>query len=212
MLSLLPQGAGIAGAAAAKTLTDFGCKVLILEARDYIGGRMPSQIVTEGGYTFPVHLGANWIHGDSDNPLFCLNNQLDLVWTQQFPNEGTKFTDPAIANSTRTFFRARSGNVYDTLPNGIGNLSLPLGALVRAYMVENYDVNVGPYIMEVNATGNVFGVPDVPVNRQLDFYLKKYPDIKGDLLDMLLIVSSSSSSLASFCQHRCLLSLSHHLL
>ena len=51
-------GAGMAGAAAARTLADAGCEVLVLEARDRIGGRI--HTFTDWGY--PLELGANWIH------------------------------------------------------------------------------------------------------------------------------------------------------
>lgn len=53
-------GAGAAGIAAARKLHDAGYEVLVLEARDRIGGR----VHTDYSYTgFPVELGAEFIHG-----------------------------------------------------------------------------------------------------------------------------------------------------
>jgi monoamine oxidase len=53
-------GAGAAGLASARRLTDAGVDVLVLEARDRIGGRTWSYDFG-GGTT--IDLGASWIHG-----------------------------------------------------------------------------------------------------------------------------------------------------
>jgi len=188
---LLLQGAGMAGLAAAKTLADFGCKVTVLEARDYIGGRVASQIVTEAGYTFPLHKGANWIHGDRDNPLYCLNKQMNLVWTQQLQGEGFNNTPTSIANLTRNYFIARSGNVYDTLPDGCGILTPKMAQLAGGYGEMIFEQNFVPWLHAVTA-GNLFNVTDIPVNRMLDWYIKSQ-NITGDDLDLLLLVSKQAA-------------------
>ena len=54
-------GAGIAGLAAAAKLGDAGFSVLVLEARDRIGGRIFTQKDTTS--EFPIELGAEFIHG-----------------------------------------------------------------------------------------------------------------------------------------------------
>jgi monoamine oxidase len=54
-------GAGAAGLAAAGELAAAGKNVLILEARDRIGGRIWTR--REAGLTAPVELGAEFIHG-----------------------------------------------------------------------------------------------------------------------------------------------------
>lgn len=58
-------GAGIAGLTAARLLTRYGHRVLVLEARDRIGGRVHTDRV-DGRVT---DLGASWIHGVDDAPL-----------------------------------------------------------------------------------------------------------------------------------------------
>lgn len=67
-------GAGISGTAAASALHSKGLRVIVLEARDRIGGRVyTTQTTLSNGKKFEVDLGASWIHGaGSDNPLVGL--------------------------------------------------------------------------------------------------------------------------------------------
>jgi UDP-galactopyranose mutase len=58
-------GAGISGLSAAKNLHNKGFDVTILEAKDYVGGRIKTETVQ--GEKF--ELGASWIHGDKNNPV-----------------------------------------------------------------------------------------------------------------------------------------------
>lgn len=64
-LTVLVVGAGVAGLAAARSLYDAGAQVIVLEARDRIGGRTTS--VERSGAV--LDLGASWIHGVEGNPL-----------------------------------------------------------------------------------------------------------------------------------------------
>jgi monoamine oxidase len=59
-------GAGMAGLRAAQVLTQAGKNVVILEARDRIGGRV---LTDRTGFGFPIELGASWIHDSNKNPL-----------------------------------------------------------------------------------------------------------------------------------------------
>ncbi|TDN44311.1 monoamine oxidase [Curtobacterium flaccumfaciens] len=61
-------GAGVAGLAAARALALGGQRVVVLEARDRIGGRT----WTDSTLGVPVDLGASWIHGVDGNPLWAL--------------------------------------------------------------------------------------------------------------------------------------------
>lgn len=63
-------GAGIAGLGAARTLSDRGYEVVVLEARDRLGGRC----YTKDG----IDLGAHWIHGTEGNPTTNLARQLSV--------------------------------------------------------------------------------------------------------------------------------------
>ncbi len=60
-------GAGICGLTAAIELAAKGQHVLMLEAQDYIGGRMKSIPVGDGLY---FNEGAHWFHGGDINPFY----------------------------------------------------------------------------------------------------------------------------------------------
>lgn len=58
-------GAGMAGMGAARDLVDAGREVVMLEARNRIGGRT----WTDMSLGLPMDMGASWIHGPKGNPL-----------------------------------------------------------------------------------------------------------------------------------------------
>ena len=69
-MAIIVIGAGIAGLAAANELKAHGESVIVLEARDIIGGR----IRTDHSLGIPLSLGPQWIHGSEGNPLVKLAN------------------------------------------------------------------------------------------------------------------------------------------
>lgn len=68
-------GAGVAGLTAAEELSAQDKKILILEARDRLGGRVYSDY----SWGFSIDLGASWIHGASGNALNDLVGNYPVV-------------------------------------------------------------------------------------------------------------------------------------
>ncbi|QYI96169.1 FAD-dependent oxidoreductase [Curtobacterium flaccumfaciens pv. flaccumfaciens] len=92
-------GAGIAGLAAARALALGGQRVVVLEARDRIGGRT----WTDSSLGVPVDLGASWIHGVDGNPLWALASAFGIdnveftVGSFQFDGRPIAWHDPSGA-------------------------------------------------------------------------------------------------------------------
>ncbi|KAL7611417.1 polyamine oxidase 2 isoform X2 [Lactuca sativa] len=73
--SVIVVGGGFAGIAAARALHDASFRVILLESRERIGGR----VRTDYSFGFPVDLGASWLHGVcKENPLAPLIGRLGL--------------------------------------------------------------------------------------------------------------------------------------
>ncbi|SDN73946.1 Monoamine oxidase [Cryobacterium flavum] len=64
-LDTIVVGAGVAGLTAARLLAKAGRSVVVLEARDRVGGR----VYTDRTDGLVADLGASWIHGVTDNPV-----------------------------------------------------------------------------------------------------------------------------------------------
>lgn len=68
-------GAGIAGLAAAKALTEGGYSVIVLEGRMRSGGRISTS---KKWVDQPIDLGASWIHGKNGNPITSIATSLQI--------------------------------------------------------------------------------------------------------------------------------------
>ena len=90
-------GAGVSGLAAAAELNKHHYKILVLEARNRIGGRVWSM--PQWGTT--IDLGASWIHGIDNNPLRKIVNDLSIT------------TKPTTYASTDVRLKLQDMDYYD---------------------------------------------------------------------------------------------------
>jgi polyamine oxidase len=95
-------GAGMAGLVAARLLHDSGLSVIVLEARDRLGGR----IWTNHSLGAPVDLGGSWIHGIDGNPLtaWCAALGIELMESRG----DRRLIDPRAQTDTREAQRRRA--------------------------------------------------------------------------------------------------------
>src|SRR5438105_15688048 len=68
-------GAGAAGLGAAQALKDSGLSVIVLEARDRVGGRSHTVMAAPG---IPFDLGCGWLHSADQNSFVKIAEQLNF--------------------------------------------------------------------------------------------------------------------------------------
>ncbi|TFD91262.1 flavin monoamine oxidase family protein [Cryobacterium serini] len=93
-------GAGIAGITAARQLVDDGFNVVVIEARDRIGGRIDT---VSGDWPFPIERGPSFVHGTAEN---FLDDELTALGVRLLPFPRT----PEV--------RTRAGAVVEVSPLG----------------------------------------------------------------------------------------------
>jgi len=81
---VLVVGAGLAGLSAAARLVDNGQEVLVLEARDRVGGRTEGGALSDGT---PIELGGQWI-GPTQTRMYELVEDLGLETFRTFNDDG----------------------------------------------------------------------------------------------------------------------------
>ncbi|WPT16956.1 Polyamine oxidase 4 [Picochlorum sp. SENEW3] len=97
-------GAGMAGVTAARELSDAGISVIVLEARDRVGGRTYSLNTSEG----PVDAGAMWIHDAQEgNELYDFAKEKgEKISRLQNYNSGTIYSTENTKLPTVDWIRA----------------------------------------------------------------------------------------------------------
>lgn len=120
-------GAGVAGLSAARDLAAAGASVIVLEARDRIGGRVHTNM----SWGLPVEMGAAWVHALKGNPVVPLTQQagLNLVPCNY---ASQVIRDTVTARISPAGYRA--GNAVDRLSDRLADSSPPAGTSVASWM------------------------------------------------------------------------------
>jgi monoamine oxidase len=107
-------GAGASGLSAARFLADAGLQVVVLEARDRLGGR----IRTNRDLVTPVDLGAGWIHGEVDNPLSPLAEEFGSeLFATNFDSVTMIDADGSDATAAGIELYLRMGAIEENTPS-----------------------------------------------------------------------------------------------
>jgi len=129
-------GAGLTGLTLANLLMKNGQSVLVLEARDRIGGRIHTHTTTDGA---EVEMGATWYFPHFNN-LFKSMKSMDLGLMEQFM-KGYTMQEGSVGSTPRRFYEAGDGdmfrikggtsNLVRTLYNKIGQDKVELSQIVK---------------------------------------------------------------------------------
>ncbi|KAK9897234.1 amine oxidase [Cystobasidium minutum MCA 4210] len=126
-------GAGVSGLSCASELVNAGHPVLVLEARDRIGGRAHTYV--DPKVNVPFDLGASFIHGLAGNPLAELAKEHKLklfhpdsvagpdpavshIWSPEGPPLPTELSNRLAFNSMRTAFETSVEHAQER-PDGL---------------------------------------------------------------------------------------------
>lgn len=153
-------GAGVSGLSAARALASQGQKVVVLEARDRIGGRLHTERL-DGRVT---DLGASWIHGIDGGPLHNLTRSFGMADVEftvgsyqpggrpiaYYGPDGARLSDAAaeqfIADAARVEVRLTA--VIEAMPPGNSYAEAARTAVAQVAEAEGWDAERSARVVE----------------------------------------------------------------
>jgi monoamine oxidase len=131
-------GAGAAGIGAARRLIELGLDVIVIEARERIGGRafsMPTQL------GIAVDLGCEWLHSADRNPWTSIARGSGFTVDETLPDWGTRLRRSGVsAEDEAAWYRARDAFYHrmemasDAAPDRAATALLPPGGRWNALL------------------------------------------------------------------------------
>ena len=103
-------GAGAAGVGAGRALAEAGCRFVVLEARERIGGR---AWTLDTGRGFPVDLGCEWLHSADINPLVPLARELGVEVDEHAAVWASEWNETQLGAAAYADYRDTVAALYD---------------------------------------------------------------------------------------------------
>jgi monoamine oxidase len=128
VVDVIVIGAGVAGLAASRLLSDEGLQVVMLEARDRVGGRIDTRHIHST--PIPVELGAEFVHGEPPELLDLVDKAqlklLDVPHPHWFVQGGRLISSRSLWNGIEELMKRMQRLSKDesfehflkTIPNG----------------------------------------------------------------------------------------------
>lgn len=135
--SVVVVGAGMAGLGAATELARRGAKVVVLEARDRVGGR----VRTDRSWGVPVELGASWLEGVGRNDMVPLVQRAGLG---RVPTDYKDETVRSIRTGRPDPTAERRATALTRLTDALEESSPPLSMSVGTWLANRGWVSRGP--------------------------------------------------------------------
>ena len=144
-------GAGLAGVGCAKTLVEHGAAVVVVEARQRVGGRCCTADLG-GGVT--VDMGASWIHGVRKNPLYaeacglglhCVDTGADVALRDGETGEDlARSPDDAAAFAAFNAALGAARKAGEAVAEAAAEAEAPAGVSSKAAPRHGVDQSLGP--------------------------------------------------------------------
>lgn len=121
-------GAGAAGLAAARHLQQNRHSVLVLEARDRIGGRAHTMMTAAG---LPVDLGCGWLHSADRNPWVAIAREVGFTLDETPPGWGNRLLRAGYSAEDQADWLRTLGEFNDRLDAAAGGPDRPADRLLE---------------------------------------------------------------------------------
>ncbi|HUY91360.1 MAG TPA: FAD-dependent oxidoreductase [Pirellulales bacterium] len=175
---ILVIGAGMAGLAAARTLTAAGFDVLVLEGRQRLGGR----IWTDRSFPGAVDLGASWIESKQLNPLAPLarrwkipTSYTDFESTALYDYDGRRLRADRVAAVSKQYERLMLDAQSQNLPAGVSVADV-LNRMLRRPGIDQQERRIWQWAMGAQASEYGADLADLSLNHFDEHYEMEWDD------------------------------------